>query len=156
MARVELKRRKIDSDWEIIKEFNQNEGKFLDKKVEEGVYYEYKLWTYDDDGNESVTDDALSLKALKSFYLKNTPILTSNVSEDSLIVNIEFPEDAATEFVIYRAIGEEALSIYKVIDAASSYKDSQYKKGATYQYAIIARGADGRESKQSNVILITK
>ena len=156
VARVELKRRKIDSDWEIIKEFNQNEGKFLDKKVEEGVYYEYKLWTYDDDGNESVTDDALSLKALKSFYLKNTPILTSNVSEDSLILNIEFPEDAAVEFVIYRAIGEEALSIYKVIDAASSYRESSYKKGATYQYAVIARGGDGRESKQSEVLVIKK
>jgi hypothetical protein len=156
VARVELKRRKLDSDWAIIKEFNQNERKFLDKKVEEGVYYEYKLWTYDDDGNKSVTDDALSLKALKSFYLKNTPILTSNVSEDSLILNIEFPKGVATEFVIYRADGEEALSIYEVIDAASSYKDSHYKKGATYKYAAIARGADGRESKQSNVVLIKK
>jgi hypothetical protein len=156
VASVELKRRKLDSDWEIIKEFNPNERNFLDKKVEEGVYYEYKLWTYDDDGNQSVTDVALSLKALKSFYLKNTPKLTSNVSEDSLILNIEFPEGAAAEFVIYRATGEEALSIYKVIDAASSYKDSYYKKGATYQYAVIARGADGRESKQSEVLVIKK
>ena len=156
VASVELKRRKLDSDWEIIKEFNPNERNFLDIKVEEGVYYEYKLWTYDDDGNQSVTDVALSLKALKSFYLKNTPKLTSNASEDSLILNIEFPEGAAAEFVIYRATGEEALSIYQVIDAASSYRDSYYKKGATYQYAVIARGADGRESKQSELLVIKK
>jgi fibronectin type 3 domain-containing protein len=73
-----------------------------------------------------------------------------------LILNIEFPEGAATEFVIYRATGEDALTIYKVIDTASSYKDSNYKKGATYQYAVIARGADGRESKQSEVLVIKK
>ncbi len=154
VERVELKRKFENGVWETIEEFDQNSSAFIDKNVMEGRYYEYALHTFDDDGNVTIGEKHLSLEALKSFYLKETPSLLASSEKEGIVLNIDYPNSNGFEFTIYKAVGDNPLTTYKKLNQTITFTDKDVRKKVKYQYAVIANAQDGRDSKMSQPVMV--
>jgi hypothetical protein len=156
VAKVELKRKTIDKDWIKIEQFDENTDSYIDKNVVEGIYYEYSLFTHDDDGNVTESEKPLSLSALKSFYLKDTPTLEGKSEKEIIRLTISYPSTENVEFIIFRAVDENPLTSYQTLKIGSVFEDVYVDNKVKYTYAVKARAKDGRDSRISLPIKIKK
>jgi len=143
VEKIELQRRSANSDWSALKEFDQNKNTFIDKSVIEGVAYEYNLWTYDDDGNLTINEKTLSLTALKSFYLKETPIILGEMTKEGISLSVSYSNLQDMEFRIYRSVNGGDFKTYTLLSKQSVYLDTSFTKKQTYKYTVVAIATDG-------------
>ncbi|MBT8231311.1 MAG: hypothetical protein HKO66_10100 [Saprospiraceae bacterium] len=153
---IQLLKRELGQEWVSVNNFDQNTLTFLDKSVEEGVFYEYTLNTIDDAGNSTLSEKTLNLEALKSFFLKEIPTLEAKSEDEGIVLTIGYPEKENFTFTIYRGENEGLLSTLKILESGEEFVDKDIRKKVKYQYAVKANAMDGRDSKLSNIISIKK
>ena len=141
--------------WNKVVAFNQDSLSFLDSNVIEGKVYEYMLRTTDDDGNVTDSEKTLNLEALKSYYLKDTPVLLTSLQDEGVLLTIQYPNAENYKFTILKAKKENVLTTYKLIEGIS-FLDTDIQKKTKYHYAVMATASDGRDSELSEQVMVKK
>lgn len=146
-----LKRKVADGPYETVIEFDPSNSSYLDQNVDEGVVYEYKLITIDDDGLETECEKHLVLEGLKSFFLDDITSFSVKSAEKGNELSWSYENLVEHEFIIYRSdIGGDLVTLKK-LSAISSYIDTSADSSKKYTYAIKAKARDGRESQMNKV-----
>jgi len=152
VEKVELMRKTDGQELQKVIAFDENKSEFTDKGVKEDVVYDYSLWTWDDAKNLTVSSKPLRLKALKSYILKSTPTITAvkDKAVDNLTITYATTENMT--FVVYRAIGENPLTTFKIVSTLAVEDDFPDK--ALLKYAVKAIDNEGRESTLSKEVIV--
>ncbi len=156
VERVELHRKSSEGTWNIVDYFDQDTRSYLDKNVTEGEYYEYALHTIDDDGNLTIGEKKLNLEALKSYFLKDIPVLSASSEDNGILLTIQYPNAENFEFTILRAKEDGTLTTYKKLSQSTSFTDTNIQKRTKYHYSVRATAEDGRDSRLSEIVIIKK
>jgi hypothetical protein len=153
VEKVELWRRSTDSEWIEMSGFDDSKLQYADKSVQEGVFYEYTLKTYDDAGNLALPQKNLSLKARKSFFVDPVINATISAQKDSSVISWSYETTAGNTFIVLKGEDKENLKTVNYVQGSTEYTDLQYTKKKDKIYAIKVQSSDGRTSKLVYVIL---
>ncbi|MBS1506690.1 MAG: hypothetical protein JSS79_08595 [Bacteroidetes bacterium] len=145
-----VERRASDSaDWQIKKNINKDSTAFQDLRPTKNKLYYYRLLSVDNAGLKSVASNVVSAK----FIINDGAPVVKNFRAEAdrerkaVILTWRISESEVIKYMIYRAMGDEPLSLYKTIPAdSSSYEDYEVKMNTTYRYRIKSVSKDGRES----------
>ncbi len=161
LASQRLFRRIIEAEdnWTLIEEFPSDRPirSYQDQDVRLGPTYAYTMTAIDDDGLESDPAQIVVLKltdygirpAINNFRLQQT--------EQPLAVQLSWDYDQdVKEFWLYKASGEDELSLMKVIPGnARSFVDQSIRRDQSYRYVIRALFTGGAQSPYTEVLDIT-
>ncbi len=152
VEKVELMRKTEGQVVQKVIVFDENKSEFTEKRVKEDVVYDYSVWTWDDARNLTVSSKALRLKAQKSYILKSTPTITAVKEKAVVNLTINYATTEYMTFVVYRVIGENPLTTFKIVNTLAVEDDFPDK--ALLKYAIKAIDNEGRESALSKEVIV--
>jgi fibronectin type 3 domain-containing protein len=145
------------SNWQLIAYFADTTSQYVDKALGPGRFYEYTLLAKDKQGLESEPALPVRAKKLKDIIkpaIKNI-VSRLDAEEEKVVLQWSYKEEGVKEYVLYRARGEEGLSLYQTFEGLiNQFADFEIKPGNTYRYQIKAVFGDGSESALSKEITI--
>ncbi len=153
-----LYRKSLNQDgWKNLREFKQDTAFFLDKSVVANTQYAYLLIAIDSTGNESKLSETVSISSKGN----NIAIAISSLKakkdyeEKSIILSWENTNKDVHSYRIYRAKGEEPLTLYKVVqNKAPLFNDGDVKKNTKYHYRVQVALENGVLSEFSKEIKV--
>ncbi|WP_341221372.1 hypothetical protein [Polaribacter atrinae] len=146
---------KIDANWELLANIENNATKYKDEKLKQGAKYYYSLRAKDDSELFSEYanpvygkpyDDGLRDPVTNLTILKNKEAITLKWDYKKINEN--------TFFVIYKKNKKGNLVQYKSITELNYIEN--FKNEKTVEYAVKAFTKDGGQSKISETVSITK
>jgi hypothetical protein len=147
------KRSNKDRAWKIVADFDPSNRVYKDANVKGGVFYEYNLITKDAAGNAASPKTTLTLEGIKPFYLPTVAIFEAERMEETILLNWQYEGAENYDFIIYKSNANGDLVSYKNIDVTTSYTIPANESNL-YSFAIMAKGADGRKSKLSEIVTL--
>lgn len=150
--------RKADSqNFSLLKELTLKDslGIYLDTTAESGKTYSYQITAFDEDNNTSASK-SLAIK-YQTGYRKKLNNLTYKVdrTQKNISLNWEYNEKEIEKFILYRAKGNEPLTIIKTVNGKTlSYIDNNLNIGNIYEYRIKAVLYNGEESIISDAVKV--
>jgi len=147
-----LERRTKNSKWQILIEMNAFQNIYLDKNVDPGKIYSYRIKTEDTAGNSSYTDKAVSLKAWQRKNYEAPSDFSVSKSDDKVTLKWNFEKAVQSKIIIYKAQEKTKLTKYKTIsyNGKSEWTDS-IDPSEDYKYMIKIYTANGLYSQTSNI-----
>lgn len=124
-------------------------------KIEDDQQYQYTLLAVDKAKLKSAGTKPVMGKALKNLQKPEVTRVQATADRVKKQIRLSWHYEAkdVTRFVIYRAAGAEALSLYKTTNGpARAYADTGVRMGESYTYRVKALFKDGTESVFSDSI----
>jgi fibronectin type 3 domain-containing protein len=147
-----------NSNWQLIAYFTDTTRVYIDKALAADRFYEYTLLAKDQQGLESDPAQPVRAKRLKEIIkpaIKNV-VSRLDAQQEFIVFQWSYQEVGVKEYVLYRAQGEEGVSLYRVFEEnISQFADAGIKPGNTYRYQLKAIFTDGSESALSEEIKIS-
>ncbi|MCB0655821.1 MAG: hypothetical protein KDC57_06780 [Saprospiraceae bacterium] len=144
---VHLERREQGGEWRRLDRFSDQISPFLDTDISEGITYEYRLITEDDDGNRTIAEKTLTLTAQHTFFLPDIADFRVQLEKETATLTWVYPNADRFMFILYRSVKDEPLETYQLLNGITRWQDVDIKRRTDYTYAIKAKAKDGRESK---------
>ncbi len=161
LASQVLYRRIQDSlKWNMLASLSATVTTYMDKKVEQGITYEYKI----------VSVDSSKLSSESSRYIQARPYdpgvrpAVQNVKaaykskEKSITLQWTYKSKLNENFwfVIFRSEGNKPQAEYQsVVSSTTTFVDTKISSGSTYSYAVKVVTGKGAESPLSPTVTIT-
>ena len=153
-----LYRKSINQEgWMKMREFKQDTAFYLDQAVLANTPYAYLLIATDSTGNESKLSEVVSIiskgdtkaSAISSLKAKK------DYEEKNIVLTWENTNSGVHSYRIYRAKGEEPLTLYKVVqNKALLFNDGDVKKNTKYYYRVQVALENGTLSEFSKEIKV--
>jgi hypothetical protein len=86
-------------------------------------------------------------------YLPTVAIFEAERMEETILLNWQYEGAENYDFIIYKSNANGDLVSYKNIDGTTSYTIPANESNL-YSFAIMAKGADGRKSKLSEIVTL--
>jgi uncharacterized protein len=130
---------------------------FLDVTADPGVLYEYNIQTFDDAGFKVNNPQTFQVRVpLPSFVEAPTNVAaTVDRVNKSIELTWQFDLQNIEKYLIYRAKGEEPITLYKKHNDAGLFKDNVLEMNTTYRYRVQAVLRNGVQSKLSDEIKVS-
>ena len=153
-----LYKRTPETDWKLLLSFDKDhfQSTYSDSLVEQAETYSYSINVIDDDGLESGFSQVVSLR-LKDYGVRNAIDAFSAIpSVDEKTIQLNWIYNASPrEYYLYKAQGEEAMSLLKVISGDKSrYIDRALRRGETYRYVLRAVFPNGHTSPFTRELVV--
>jgi fibronectin type 3 domain-containing protein len=149
-----LYRKDAEKEWYPLKIFKDTITEYLDSAIECGKNYSYTLAAVDSSGLTSLF--AKPVTVVNNIFRKNTAlILEANADRSKQIIRLTWNKiPNAKKYFIYRSIGEEPLSLYKVVLLKNEFIDDHLQPGTLYTYALSAELDSGKKIHLSRLVKI--
>lgn len=137
--------------WKLTKEFKGKDSTtFIDYDVAAGKQFAYTLVAVDKSKNESPPSQPLAVTApldkRNHPSIKDLRALVDRKAE-KVLIDWNYDEKGVVEFQIYRAFGNEPISLWQVLEASTrGIVDEKLIINNIYRYAVRAVFADGSMS----------
>ncbi len=150
----QLQRKTADSSqWKIIRAFTKNDEAFyLDLKLNHKTEYQYRLIAIDKGGLKSTPSKVVSGKAMDNILKPAISNLIAKADRDarSILLQWKYKEAGVSKYLVYRAVENEPLTLYKTISGNSqNFIDMNATMNTKYVYVMKVVFSDGRESGYS-------
>jgi fibronectin type 3 domain-containing protein/TolB-like protein len=125
---------------------------YLDKELQDGVSYSYKLQTEDRDGLVSEFSESTNVRT------KPRPQSPTGLSSDlrSGRVNLKWDRGREPDIAYYRVYEKKFFGNEKIADEkTNAFNETAPPKGKTKTYLVTTVDADGLESNSSREIIVT-
>ena len=130
------------------------ENRFIDRGVDPGKTYFYKVSALADGGNESSPSQQSGATPLK-YAPKSPQGLTAKASEWSVTLSWNpSEENFVTQYAVYRQAGDQNFELERV--KKTSFTDQPLAPNTVYTYRVKAVSSDGEESPASVIAIKTK
>ncbi len=153
-----LRRQQNVTKWDTIYTINQSDSlQFTDRNLGAGREYLYVIIAIDKSKLKSQLSSFVSGRMINN--LPKPPITDIKVQVDRVEKSItlvwRYPERDISKFLIYRAVDNEPLTLYKTLSGDNDkMKDMNLKIGADFKFRIKAIAKEGAESALSEEIAI--
>jgi uncharacterized protein len=159
IASYRLVRRQLNSiNWDTIRVvMAQDSLLFTDCNLEVGREYQYSTMAIDKSKLKSPLSSPAIGRLINNLIKPAVTEFKAEVdrTEKSITLRWKYNEKNVIKFLIYRAVNDEPLSLYKsMIGSSFSLKDVNLRMGANYSYRIKAVFKIGSESEFSNKIVL--
>jgi uncharacterized protein len=145
-----------ESDWIVVKEMNHPDSTSFTDIPGTGFAYLYKVVAVDKSGLTSADSKVIQMTELKKTITAAFARVNGTVDRSLRHTKLSWAypfEDDLKGFCVYRAAGEEPISLYKTIPAdANFFVDGNMRMDTRYVYRLKAIYRDGRESPFSSLI----
>ncbi|MBK8108884.1 MAG: hypothetical protein IPK46_00340 [Saprospiraceae bacterium] len=116
---------------------------FTDRKVNPGKEYEYTLYAIDDAGLKSPSISTLTLKAFEDKKLPAPQQLSYQIDTLKRLITLQWKSSSSSaKTIVYRSLNGKPYVTHRVVDKATIFIDSPYRKGDIIKYRI--KGSDER------------
>jgi fibronectin type 3 domain-containing protein len=146
-----LERRASDSlEWKLRKLFSVKDSTaFRDENAEKNKRYHYRLFSIDRSGLKSTPSNQVSGK----FLFAGPPATVKNFMVEAdrerkvITLRWKYNLTGVVKYMIYRAVGDEPITLYKAIPADRFlFEDNEVRMNTFYRYRIKSVFKEGRES----------
>lgn len=129
---------------------------YVDVAARPGVLYEYVLVAYDDAGLKTFNAQPLRLKRPDT-NLKSAPehvVASADRTNKLVMLTWQYAVPDVDKIMIYRARGEDPITLFKSTPAALTFQDRNVEMDMTYRYRVQAVFKNGSQSKLSEEIVV--
>lgn len=136
---------------------NGIEMTFSDTTSKAGYKYQYQVIAVDGSDLKSTPAGPVTLERVKSYLKPPITEVRSDVNKKKRIIKLgwKYEQFGIKHFLLYRAVGDNKMSIYKNIDAKDrEFYDQDLKMKTAYAYRLKAVFEDGSESPFTDPILL--
>lgn len=156
VASYELQRRPADSSqWRPIRSFATNDSSFYhDKSVTNTSSYQYQIVAVDKSKLKSLPSNTVWGKALSNHSRPVIKNFSAQVDREKKSITLQwrYDERDVAKYLIYRAAGDEPMTLYKSVSGKSeSFVDVGLKMNTDYQFRIKCVFKDGSDGLYSSV-----
>jgi fibronectin type 3 domain-containing protein len=156
VASYELQRRPNDTlQWRPIRNFTAKDSSFYsDKSVSGTASYQYQIVAIDKSKLKSLPSNAVWGKALPNNSRPSIENFSAQVDRENKSITLQwrYGEKDVAKYLIYRAAGDEPMTLYKSVSGESeSFVDVSLKMNTDYQFRIKCVFTDGSEGLYSSV-----
>jgi fibronectin type 3 domain-containing protein len=143
----------------FLKEYQPGDSvrTFLDITASAGVLYQYILYTFDDAGFKISNPQLFQVKVPLPAFVAAPENVVASVDRVNKFIQLtwQFNLPQVEKYLIYRAKGEEPITLHKRHNAAGLYEDRDLEMNTTYRYRVQAIMTNGVQSKLSEEITVT-
>jgi fibronectin type 3 domain-containing protein len=122
---------------------------FRDENAEKNKLYHYRLFSIDQGGLKSTPSNLVSGKFLFTGAISPVKNFIAEADREKKIITLrwKYNETGVVKYMIYRAMGDEPMTLYKTIPADRFlFEDNEVKMNTLYRYRIKSVFKEGRES----------
>jgi hypothetical protein len=153
------RRAENEAEWTLIKVMSLTDTakSYSDHAVEHRMTYAYTMLAVDDDQLESAPCEPLSIKwmnpdpypAIENIYY------TIDKTKRSIKLSWSYGQPSVDRFLIYKAINNQPLRLYKSVDATVlEVNDGYALSDDNVQYSIVASFKSGEKTRISRMLMI--
>jgi fibronectin type 3 domain-containing protein len=160
VAETRLNRRvKSQALWKTVAVFRSDDTTrhYFDKEPVAGKAYEYALVAVDLSGNESGSQEPITLQRINTrarAAIRDFKAI-ANKQHKEIKLSWSYGDARAAKFQVYRQIGEGALMLYATISGnEAQFTDKALRINTKYGYRVKAIGNDGSESPATELIIV--
>jgi len=148
----QLWKRPEGAEWLLVSDFSIMDSTYLDRSIEEGRMYEYKLIAIDDAGLECRYPEVIRIKAV-DLSQPDAPLILSCLFSGDHEVYLEWKNQSTQPYgyQIYRSVNNGPFVTIDKVTNGASYSDTSIRALAAYQYKIRTLWKDGRKSAFSEI-----
>jgi hypothetical protein len=143
----------IDANFRPIKEFTSTAVEtFIDNNTEEGSWYKYRVFAYDDYGNQSPDLQPIRVQQVMNPIKDPVKNLQGLLSRPHRQIKVYWEEEnkGVDYFTVYRAKGEGPLKRYTTVKGNErEFFDTNLVPDNEYTYVVITEYKNGARSKRS-------
>lgn len=146
-------------EWELIAAFETSDSidYFTDTKADSVNYSSYTLIAKDYDNNESTPVIPVTGKKIDNGIRQGIEKLFTEIDREKQNIQLAWkrPEGSVYRYLVYRAKGDNDLSLYTSIPGNNNvFKDENVQINTRYRYSIKTVFVDGSQSVFSNPIVV--
>ncbi|MHA7059759.1 hypothetical protein ACWGOQ_0021205 [Aquimarina sp. M1] len=143
------KEKGTDQDWQLVTDQDISQTSYDDTTIQENTTYLYTAITQDDTGLESDPINPLLIIVPEGRVKPTIDRFTGVVDREqqNIMLNWKYKEKGITEFLLFKAQGNERPGLYKVFkNQEQKFTDTDLIINTNYQYLLQATFASGVKS----------
>lgn len=146
-------------EWKLIAAFNMSDSitNYTDMLVDSSTYYSYTLIAKDFDDNESLPAQPVKGKRIETGIRVGIEKVFTSFDREKGVIQLAWkkPADSVYRYLIYRAKGENELTLFKSIPGNSdTFTDNELQINNQYRYCVKVIFTDGSQSGFSKPSII--
>ncbi|MFZ1676270.1 MAG: hypothetical protein WBP41_14195 [Saprospiraceae bacterium] len=136
---------------------NTEMGEYVDRNVDDGVIYQYRLHAQDDDNLYSEFSGLMKITAYVDKTVAPLEKVNAVVKNEEKKVELSwvYPHDQKVRFAVYRSLNGSPYQSHKIVEDSSGYEETGFKKGDVIRYKIKVINAKGWQSSFSKEVMAT-
>ena len=139
VVRHELWKKSETKDWTVLKFFTTMPPSYIDKDVQDGMDYYYKIVARDSSGLSSHVVKEIKLTAFQK--PQNKPVLSFTKNGTSIEIIVEGSTKDSIDFLVYRSENNRKMTLYKILD--KGIFQEKINDGKQYFYRVRTRNKNG-------------